>query len=128
MDEHRHHEDLIAGISAEYGELLAMSSQGIYVYLDDVHKLCNENFASMLGYDSAQEWAAVEENFPTAFVADGSQELLVETYGRAMQDGTASKVDITWKTKTGKPVKTSVILAPISHHGHAFALHFVSEK
>jgi hypothetical protein len=128
MDEHKHHEDLIAGISAEYGELLATSSQGIYVYLDDVHKLCNENFASMLGYDSAQEWAAVEDNFPTAFVIDGSQELLVETYGRAMQDGAASKVDITWKTKTGKPVKTSVILAPISHQGHAFALHFVSEK
>ncbi len=128
MNEQQQQEELIAGISAEYGQLLASSSQAIYIYLDDVHKLCNDNFASLLGYDSPQEWAAVEENFPTAFVADESQEALVETYGRAMQDAAASVVDITWKTKSGKPVKTSVILAPISHQGYAVALHFVSEK
>ena len=127
MNENQH-EELIAGISAEYGQLLASSSQAIYIYLDDVHKLCNEKFAALLGYSSPQEWAAVEENFPTAFVADESQEDLVETYGRAMQEAAASMVDITWKTKSGKPVKTSVILAPISHQGFAAALHFVTEK
>jgi hypothetical protein len=42
--------------------------QAAYLYLDDKHKACSSRFASLMGYDSPEEWARIEENFPTVFV------------------------------------------------------------
>lgn len=125
MDEH-HHENLIDEISNEYKDILDNSEQAIYIYLDDDHKVCNEKFASLLGYESSQEWADVKESFPQAFVADESQETLVNTYQEAMEQSKGSKIKISWKKKTGETVDSEVILVPVSHQGHLFALHFVS--
>jgi hypothetical protein len=123
MDEHQ---DLIQEISGEYKDILANSSQAVYIFLDDDHKVCNEKFASLLDYNSPEEWAAVKENFPVAFVADQSQEILVNTYQKAMEECVGSKIKVSWKKKTGGNVDTEVILVPVSHNGHLFALHFIS--
>lgn len=128
MDDHEHHEDLIKGISEEYSELLKGSEQAMYIFLDDNHKVCNEKFSDLLEYSSPDEWAKVEENFPDAFVAEGSQETLVSAFQGAMEAGTGSKINVTWKKKTGGEVDTEVILVPISFEGHLFALHFVTTK
>lgn len=37
-----------------------------------------------------------------------------------------SSINVTWRRKTGGTVDSSVILVPVSHSGHLFALHFVS--
>jgi hypothetical protein len=34
---------------------------------------------------------------------------------------------MTWKRKSGENIKTKVILVPVAHKGHIFALHFVSQ-
>lgn len=98
----------------------------MYLYLDDENKECNGKFASMLGYGSAEEWAAVEENFPTAFVAEGSQDELVQKYQEAMQKATGSSFDVEWKKKTSGTIKANVILIPVAYEGHRMALHFVT--
>ena len=127
MDEHLHHEDLIKSLTEEYKELLENSEQGIYFYLDDVHKVCNKNFAELLGYDSENDWVNVTESFPEAFVAEVSQETLISAYQEAMEKGTGSVNKIVWKKKDGGSVDTKVILVPIVHKGHLFALHFVAK-
>src|SRR3989338_8317019 len=104
MDEHKHHEQLIDGISKQFKEILENSGQGMYIYLDDIHKICNEKFAKMLGYTSAKDWSS------------------------AMEKGIGSSFDINWKTKNGKSLKTNVILVPIAFEGHLMALHFVTKK
>jgi PAS domain-containing protein len=58
VDEHRHHEELIAGVSDQLALVLDGSGQGVYICLDDAHKACNARFAAMLGYRSPAEWAA----------------------------------------------------------------------
>lgn len=126
MDEHKHHEQLIRGVAKEYADILRNSEQGVYIYLDDTHKICNKKFALLLGYESAEQWAGVNESFPDAFVAAESQEILVDTYQSAMEKCTASEIKVTWKKKSVGTVKTTVILVPISHNGHRFALHFIS--
>lgn len=128
MHDHEHHEDLIKSLMDEYGELLENSEQAIYIYLDDQYKVCNQKFAKMLGYKSASDWAKVQESFTDAFVAEKSQATLVTTYSEAMELGKAAKVDITWKQANGKQVDSEVILTPIVHSGHLFALHFVTKK
>lgn len=126
MDEHRH-EGLIESVSKEYQDIFSNSQQGVYIYLDDTHKVCNKKFAALLGYESAEEWAQVEESFPDAFVSEESQEELVGAYQEAMENSVGSAIKVTWKKKFGESVSTDVILVPIAHDGHLLALHFVSE-
>jgi hypothetical protein len=126
MDEHEHHEDLIKAVAEEYSEILKNSEQGMYIYLDDNHKVCNDKFATLLEYGSVEEWVSVRESFPDAFVTEESQETLVTAYQKAMEQYAGSEVNVTWKKKPGGTVETTVVLVPISHNGHVFALHFVS--
>lgn len=126
MEEHQHHVDLIQSVAKEYQDILENSQQGIYIYLDDLHKVCNKKFATLLGYESEDEWAKVEKSFPDAFVADQSQHALISSYQNAMEEMVSSTNEIVWKKKDGSIINTTVVLVPISHDGHLFALHFVS--
>ncbi len=82
--EQQHHQELINGISKQMKGILESSHQAVYIYLDDIHKVCNEKFASLLGYRSPEEWANVKDPFP-AFVEQSSQEALVTAYQQAME-------------------------------------------
>ncbi len=128
MSEHEHHEHLIADIGKEYAEILGNSEQGIYIYLDDTHKLCNEKFAKLLGYSSADEWAKSEGSFTDLFVDEQSQQNLVSAYQKAMEKLAGSQIDVNWKKKDGGSVKTEIILVPVSFGGEVFALHFVTSE
>jgi len=124
-NEQRHHEELIEGISKQMKVILDSSQQAIYIYLDDIHKVCNEKFSSLLGYRSPEEWAKVEDSFP-AFVEPSSQETLVNAYRQAMEKFIAANIKVTWKKKSGGTVATSVVMVPIAFDDHLFALHFIS--
>ncbi len=128
MNDHHHdHHELIDAVAGEYEELFGHSTQAMYIYFDDEHKVCNKKFATLLGYTSPEEWADVHENFPEVFVAKKSQETLVSAYQEAMEHGVGSTNSIVWKKKDGKDVSTTVILVPIVYDGHLFALHFVTK-
>ncbi len=126
MDEHTHHKELIDGVSHQFSEIFENSEHGMYIYLDDTHKVCNKKFSDMLGYESPYEWAENEESFTHLFIDDDSAERLVMTYSKAMQKMAGSQIEVTWKKKTGEKVMTNVILVPIAFEGHTFALHFIS--
>ncbi len=125
--EHGHsHGDLLGELVTELQPVLEESGQGIYVYFDDESKVCNEKFASLLGYDSADEWAQMEGSFPALFVNESSHDTLIDAYQQAMNSMNASTIKIQWKKKSGEAVDSTVILVPLSFKGHLFALHFVS--
>ena len=126
MNEHQPHEELIRGISEQMKSILESSEQGVYIYLDDTHKVCNKKLASLLGYRSPDEWARVEDSFPEVLVDERSRETLVNAYRKAMEKMVASTIELTWKKKSGGTVDTTVVLVPIAYSGHLFALHFVS--
>lgn len=130
MHTHDHHEELMEGFLAEHKEIFDNSSQGIYVYLDEEFRVCNQKFANMLGYSSPEEWRDVDTqgSFPDAFVAEKSQETLVSAYQSAMEELAGSTIKVTWKKKSKGTVDTTVILVPIAYQDHLFALHFVSPK
>jgi len=126
MDMHEHHEKLIVEITKEYSDILKISKQGIYIYLDDVHKVCNTKLAKMLGYESVDEWAAVTEDPVGVMVTEKSQKTLIDAFRNAQDNSVGSEIEVVWNKKTGGEVKTKVILVPISFQGHFFALHFVT--
>jgi PAS domain-containing protein len=125
INEQEHHETLIAGISEQMKSILDSSQQGIYIYLDNIHKVCNRKFATLLGYSSPEEWAKVEDAFEV-FVDRGSQETLASAYNRAMEKFIPANIKVTWKKKTGGTVDTTVVLVPIAYDDHLFALHFIA--
>lgn len=126
MYEVKHHEKLVDGIAEQMKPLLEKSQQGVYIYLDDTHKVCNQKFADMVGYESAKEWADTEA--PLADVIEKDQAKTISAYQNATEKMTASCMDVTLKNiKTGKLVKTQMIMVPLPHKGHIFTLHFLSE-
>jgi PAS domain-containing protein len=125
-NEQMHHEELIAGITRQMRSILDSSQQAIYIYLDDIHKVCNEKFATLLGYRSPEEWANVEDSFPEVFVDQSSQGVLVNAYRQAMEKLIPASIKVTWKKKSGGTVATSVVMVPIAYEDHIFALHYVS--
>lgn len=128
MNDHEHHDDLMRDVARELEEILEESEQGVYVYLDDVHKLCNARFATLLGYPSPEAWAAVHEPFPMVFVAPESRDRLISAYQDAMERLVGSSSRVTWRTQAGGTVDTDVILVPLSLGGHLAALHFVEPR
>ena len=122
---HTHH-DLLDELTAQLQPILESSDQAIYVYFDDEEKVCNEKFASLLGYDSPEEWAQVEGSFPSVFVDEGSRNTLIHAFQNAIQSMSASTIKVQWKKKSGGTADSTVILVPISYKGHIFALHFVA--
>lgn len=126
MDHDVHHKDLMKEIAEEYSQIFENSKQDMYIYLDDDHKVCNAKFAECLGYASPEEWAGVTGSFPMVFVAEESQEALVDAYQKAMEESAGSQVKVTWKKKNGETMPSTVIIVPISYNGHLFALHFIS--
>ena len=122
---HRHQE-ILDGVSEEFKEIFEESKQAIYVYLDDTHRICNQRFVSLLGYKSTEEWLAIDEPFIEAFVNEESQNILVSAYRKAMEDKVGSNIEVSWKKKSGRSVKTSVIIVPISYKRELLALHFIT--
>ncbi|GEM_PF-324870 len=127
MEHHSNHEDLIKEAYELLKVIFEESPQAIYLYLDDQHKICNENFANLLGYDSGKEWGEVKEPFTSAFVDDESQEELVSSFQNAINNLESDSFEVIWIRKDNSKVKTNVILVPFSIKDHIIALHFVSE-
>ncbi|MEK6890610.1 MAG: PAS domain-containing protein [Nanoarchaeota archaeon] len=127
MDHHSDHEDLIKEAYELLKVIFEESPQAIYLYLDDQHKICNENFANLLGYDSSKEWGEVKEPFTSAFVDEESQEELVSSFQNAINDLESDSFEVVWTRKDNSKIKTNVILVPFSIKDHILALHFISE-
>src|SRR3989344_7009989 len=117
------HEEMLRWVSLEFKGILEDSQQAIYVYLCDIHKLCNKKFSSMLGYSSPEEWAMKDEMLTD--VTDSDQKVLVSAYKNALENKIASNIEISWKGSDGSPIKTQVILVPLSYKGELFAIHFI---
>jgi hypothetical protein len=126
MDEQQHHEDLVKGIMEQMKPVLEKSSQGIYLYLDDSHKVCNKKFADMLGYKSPKEWAATEA--PLSDVIEADQDAVIKAYMDASEKMTAGAVEVRFKNiKTEKTTKVRMIIAPVGFGGHVFTAHYLSK-
>ncbi len=122
----KHHEELVAGVAEQMKPVLENSGQAVYIYLDDEHKICNKRFADLLGYKSPEEWAGAEA--PLSDVVEEDQPGVIDAYMNASEKMVAGFIDMKMKNvKTGRIVKTRMIVAPIGHAGHVFTVHFINK-
>jgi PAS domain-containing protein len=126
MANEHHHEELIQGVAREQKLILDKSGQAIYIYLDDTHKICNKKFADLLGYKSVREWVANET--PLDDVIEKDQPAVIDAYMRASEKLEANTLSVTMKNvKTGRRIKTNVLMAPIAYQGHGLVAFFIEK-
>jgi hypothetical protein len=122
------HEVLLQQIQQEFADILGETSQGIYIYQDDPHWICNDKRATILGYASARELMKLSSGSPIldAIVATDSHQRVVEAYLNAVNSKVATSIPVTWKKKGGGTVNTQTIFVPFSFKGNLLAIHFIT--
>lgn len=119
-----HHEHLIKEISEFFEPILSDSPQAIYIYLDDTHKICNQNFVDMLGYDSIDDW--VKSKSPIEDIASIDQNSVIEAYRKASENLEASFLAISLKTQGGSEIEVEIIMTPFTYKGEVFVIHYIT--
>lgn len=126
MANEEHHTHLVKELVEQLESVFSNSPQGIYLYLDDAHKICNKKLADMLGYSSVEEW--VKNEYPVGDVLEEDQEKVIKAYGNASEKFIASKLNAVIVRKDGEEVKINIIMAPITYKGEVFVIHFISKE
>ena len=126
MTQEQHHVELVKGIAEQLKPILAKSGQAIYIYLDDTHKTCNKNFATLLGYKSVKEWSDTDARL--ADVIESNQPAVISAYENATEKFEASTINVAFKhIKTGARIKIKMIMVPMAYDGHVFTVQFLSK-
>ena len=120
------HVKILKEISEQFQPLFQKSPDGIYIYIDEVHKICSERFAKMFGLTVA-EWEAME-GFVNKHAAPEDQALVIDSYQEHIhQTLTPARFRIKALRKDGSSFKAEVDMIPFPWHGEMLALHFVRE-
>jgi PAS domain S-box-containing protein len=122
----RTNRDLIQSLADQYRPVFENSPDGVYLWLDETHKVCNARLARMFGC-TIDEWSATEP-FLETFVAAEDRALYSRNYHRCVAE-LAHPVTFrfTGQRKDGSTFPAETDMIPISWHGHAVAYHFVRQ-
>ena len=100
------------------------SPDGVYVWLDETHKLCNQRLAEMFGY-TVDEWQD-QEPFLDSFIAEEDQPVYSWNYYNRVA---ALSFPVTFRFKgvrrDGSTFNAETDLVPLSWEGYPLAYHFV---
>ena len=122
----KEHEQVLSGLLEQLMPVFSHSPDGVYLYLDDTHKVCNKRMADMFGMTIA-EWRKVP-NFLEGFVAPQDRELVASHYRNHVA---ALSRPVTFRfravRKNGETFLAETEMIPISWNGQSIAYHFVRE-
>jgi PAS domain S-box-containing protein len=120
------HVKMLREMKAHFGLLFDKSPDGIYIYIDDVHKMCNERMAKLHG-TTIDEWERCESIVDT-YVQPDDRNVVVNHYLQTIQ-GFGSPVRFQYRARrqNGSTFKVELDMIPITWAGNAVALHFVRE-
>lgn len=120
------HEQILREMLEQFGPVFEKSPDGVYLYLDDNHKICNDKLAKMFGL-TTKEWAAAP-NFLGDFVVEQDQEKVATNYQRHIATLTRPVVfRFRALRKDGSTFTAETEMIPISWRGNPVAYHFVRE-
>jgi hypothetical protein len=126
LEHDRQHEEWLAAIAIQLAPIFDNSKEGVYLYLDDQHKICNERLAKMWGYVSAAEWAATPDFLESFVATQAGREQVSQNYHQHIhRELTAFRQQFAVRTKTGTEIECEVDTVPYSFEGQVFAYAFV---
>lgn len=124
-DEHEHVK-ILREISEQFQPLFQKSPEGIYLYIDEVHKICNDRLAKMFGL-TVEEWQAME-GFVNKYAAEQDQETIIRNYQEHIhQRMTPVRFRFKALRKDRSAFNAEIDMIPFPWRGEMLALHFVRE-
>jgi PAS domain S-box-containing protein len=119
-------EDVIRELVEQFRPVLKQSPDGVYLWLDEAHKACNERLAGLFGY-TVEEWCATQP-FLDNFVAEEDRAVFSWNYHNRVA---ALAFPVTFRfrglRKDGSTFPAETDMIPFSYRGHAVAYHFVRQ-
>jgi PAS domain S-box-containing protein len=119
------HEVATKELAEHLQPLFDASPDGMYVWLDEEHWICNRRFADLLGYDSPDELNDTP-NFLQRMVDEDDQQHFSWNYWNRVQ---ALAFPTTFRfrgtRKDGSTFQAETDMIPVTYGGHTFAYHFV---
>lgn len=117
-------EEVVRELFEQFRPVFEGSPDGVYLWLDEAHKVCNERLAEMFGY-SMEEWSEAEP-FLDTFVAEEDRAIYSWNYHNRVS-ALAFPVTFRYRAlrKDGSTFAAETDMIPISHRGYAVAYHFV---
>ena len=122
-DEHR---EVMRELIEQFRPIMEQSPDGVYLWLDEAHKTCNERLASLFGY-TVEEWCATQP-FLENFVAEEDRAIFSWNYHNRVAT-LAFPVTFRFRglRKDGSRFSAETEMIPITYRGHAVAYHFVRQ-
>ncbi len=126
MEAEHEHVKILRELSEQFQPLFQKSPDGVYLYMDEVHKICNDRFARMLGL-TVPEWEAME-GFVSKHAASYDQETFVNNYQEHIhQKLTPVRFRFKAIRKDGTGFNAETDMIPFPWRGAMIALHYVRE-
>ena len=120
------HEKILKELVEQFQPLFDQSPDGIYLYIDEVHKICSERFAKMYGL-TVKDWVAME-GFVNKHTAEPDVERYIQNYNEHIhQKLTPVKFRFKAVRKDGSTFNAETDLIPFPWRGEMLAFHFVRE-
>jgi PAS domain S-box-containing protein len=120
------YEQVLREMAEQFGPLFEHSPVGVYLYVDDHHKICNEHMARIHGM-TVEEW----QNTPTFlndFIVPEDRQRYASHY---RQHVAALSQPVTFRfrglRKDGSTFAAETDMIPLCWNGHPVAYHFVRE-
>jgi len=120
------HGQVLGELLEQFMPIFSHSPDGVYLYMDDNHKVCNKRMADMFGL-TVEEWRKIP-NFLEGFVAEQDRKMFASNYGDSVA---AMKRPVSFRfhaiRKNGDAFLAETEMIPVSWNGHPIAYHFVRE-
>jgi PAS domain S-box-containing protein len=117
------HDDILRELAEQFQPVLDRSPDGVYLWLDEEHMICNKQLAGMFGY-SVDEFCA--KPFLETFVARADQTMFAWNYqNRVATLAFPVTFRFQGRRKDGSTFAAETDMIPLSWRGHAVAYHFV---
>ncbi|MHC1784580.1 MAG: PAS domain-containing protein [Anaerolineaceae bacterium] len=120
------HELMLREMADQFGPLFERSPLGVYLYVDDIHKICNQHMARMHGM-TVEEWRSAP-TFLDDFIVEEDREMYARHYQHNVA-GLSHPVTFEFRglRKDGSSFKAETDMIPLCWQGHPVAYHFVRE-
>jgi PAS domain S-box-containing protein len=103
------------------------SPDGVYIWLDEQHWICNERFARLFGYESADELRDTPYLLQRIVQEDDQQLFSWHFWNRVQARAFPATLRFRGVRKDGAVVHAETDMIPLTFGGHTFAYHFVRE-
>ena len=118
------HEVATKELAEHLRPLFESSPDGVYVWLDEEHWICNERFAELLGYASPDELNDTPHLLQRWVHEDDQQVFSWSYWNRVQTLSFPTTLRFRGKRKDGSEVLVETEMIPLTYGGHTFALHF----